>query len=241
MSQPPSDAAVQRILVVSAHPDDTDFGVAGTIATWTDAGKQVTYCVCTDGQAGGFDDSVAREDVPAIRRAEQHRAAELVGVKDVRFLGLVDGELTVSPALIRGITALIREVRPERVVIQSPERDWQRIYRSHPDHLAAGEAAIRAVYPAARNPYAFPELLERGLEPWTVAETWLAAHPTTNHAVDITDTFARKVAAILAHASQHPDPDRIEPMMREGHRATAQEYGLPEGRLAEAFYVVPTG
>ena len=235
------DAEVERVVVVSAHPDDVDFGAAGTVATWTDAGLEVVYCICTDGQAGGFEPGVSRDQIPAIRRAEQLAAAEIVGVKDVRFLGGVDGELAATPELVRDIVTTIRDVRPQRMLIQSAERDWLRIYRSHPDHLVAGEAAIRAIYPAARNPFTFPELLGRGLEPWTVREAWLAAHPTTNHAVDVTTVFDRKVKAILSHRSQHPDPDRIEPMMRGALAANAASFGLPDGTLAEAFFVIPTG
>ncbi|MEJ7757736.1 MAG: PIG-L deacetylase family protein [Nocardioidaceae bacterium] len=235
------DAEVQRVLIVTAHPDDADFGSAGIVAAWTDAGIEVVYCVCTDGQAGGFDEQTPREQIADIRRTEQRAAAEIVGVRDVRFLGGMDGELEVTRQLVSDIAAVIRDVRPDRAVIQSPEREWQRIYRSHPDHLAAGEAAIQAIYPAARNAFAVPELLQQGLQPWTVRETWLAGHPTTNHAVDITASFDRKVRAILAHRSQHPDPDTIDARMRGFATATAQAYGLPAGALAEAYYVVPTG
>lgn len=239
MADPLSDAEVERVLVISAHPDDVDFGAAGTVATWTAAGIDVTYCVCTDGQAGGFDDALDRRDIPAIRRAEQRKAAGEVGVDDVRFLGRVDGELEVDLALVRDISRVIRDVRPQRVLAQSPERDWQFLGRSHPDHLAAGEAVVRAVYPAARNPYAFPELREdEGLQAWTVHDLWLAGHPTSSHAVDVTDVFERKIAAILAHESQHPDPRQLEPRLRQFLAANAQNHGLPEGRLAEAFHVV---
>ena len=235
------DAEVRRVLVVTAHPDDADFGSAGTVTRWTDAGIDVVYCVCTDGQAGGFDPQTPRAEMADIRRAEQRAAAEIAGVHDVRFLGGMDGELTVTRQLVSDITAVIRDVRPNRVLIQSPERDWQRIYRSHPDHLSAGEAAIQAVYPAARNAFAFPELAQQGFAPWTVRETWIAAHPTSNHAVDITATFDRKVRAILAHRSQHPDPEQIDGRMRGFSAAAAGAYGLPAGALAEVYFVVPTG
>ena len=235
------DGEVERVLLVAAHPDDADFGAAGTVAAWTDAGVEVAYCICTDGQAGGFSADIPRDEMPAIRRAEQRAAAEIVGVRDVRFLGRVDGELEPTPDLVRDITAMIRETRPQRMVIPSAERDWARIPRSHPDHLAAGEAAIRAIYPAARNPFALPELLDRGLQPWTVRETWVMAHPSINHAVDVTKTFDRKVQAILAHRSQHPDPAGVEPRIRGFLSANASSYGMPEGSLAEGFFVVTTG
>jgi len=241
VSAPLPDSDVSRVLVVSAHPDDVDFGVAGTVATWTDAGIAVTYGVVTDGQAGGFDRSVPREEVVDVRRKEQRMAAAYVGVEDVRFLGYVDGELEATPRLVGDISRLIRDVRPQRVVIPSPERDYGRIQRSHPDHLAAGKAALDAVYPAARNPFAHPELLEEGLEPWTVADTWLMGHPSGNHVVDVTATFDRKVAAVMAHESQHPDPAGLEAGIREAFSALARRAGLPEGSRAESFFVISTG
>jgi LmbE family N-acetylglucosaminyl deacetylase len=231
---------VDRVLVVVAHPDDVDFGAAGTVATWTDVGIDVTYCLCTDGQAGGFDRTTPRTEIAQIRRHEQANAAKIVGVTDVRFLGGMDGELEVTREVVRDITAVIRDVRPQRVMMPSPERDWSRIGRSHPDHLAAGEATIRAIYPAARNPFAFPDLLEQGLEPWTVQQTWVTAHREVNHYMDVTNTFDRKLAAILAHVSQHPDPEAIEPRMRGFMTANALAAGWP-GRLAEAFFATTTG
>lgn len=238
--RPLPDRDVERVLVVSAHPDDVDFGVAGTVAGWTDAGIEVTYCVVTDGQAGGFDPAVSRADLAGIRRAEQTTAAEIVGVSDVRFLGYVDGELTVSRELVEQLTRVIREVRPQRAVVQSPDRDYSRIFRSHPDHLAAGEAALQAIYPAARNPFAFPDLLAAGLEPWAVPDTWISGHPDTNHVMDVTAGFDRKMRAILAHVSQHADPVSLESRVRTSFGAWAVEAGLAEGSFAEAYLVVPT-
>jgi LmbE family N-acetylglucosaminyl deacetylase len=238
---PALDSAVERVLVITAHPDDVDFGAAGTVATWTDAGLDVVYCVCTDGQAGGFDPGIPRERMPEIRRDEQRRAAALVGVHDVRFLGHVDGELEPSRELVRELVRVIRDVRPGRVLLQSPDRWWDRIGASHPDHLAAGEAAIRAVYPFARNPFAFPELLADGLEPWTVGEVWVMATPDPTEFVDVTAEFDRKVAAILAHESQHPQPDEVRTMVQGWMSGTAERGGLPPGSLAEAFRAHRTG
>lgn len=229
------------MLVVSAHPDDVDFGAAGTVAGWTDDDIAVTYCIVTDGQAGGFDRTVPRDAMVVGRRAEQREAAARVGVEDVRFLGYVDGELEASPKLVGEIARLVRELRPQRMVIPSPERDYARIQRSHPDHLAAGKAALDAIYPVARNPFAHPRLLEEGLEPWTVPETWLMGHPTHNHLVDVTATYDRKVAAILAHESQHQDPGRLASRLREVFAANAADGGLPAEHVAEAFYVLSTG
>jgi LmbE family N-acetylglucosaminyl deacetylase len=239
---PMPDDDVARALVVAAHPDDIDFGAAGTVATWTDAGIEVTYLLCTFGDAGGFDDT-PREQVPALREAEQRAAAEAVGVKDVRFLqGYRDGDLQVTHELVRDISRVIREVQPVRVLAQSPERWWERLPASHPDHLAAGEATVRAVYPAARNPFAYPELAADGLEPWVVPELWLSAHPTRNHWVDITATIDRKLTALRAHVSQtaHMGED-LERFVRDGFASAAREAGWGADRYAEGFHVVRVG
>lgn len=236
-----TDAEVDRILVVTAHPDDVDFGASGTVAGFVKAGKRVTYCVVTDGDAGGFDPTIDRSEIPGIRRAEQSAAAAAVGVTDVRFLGYKDGELTVSHDLRRDISRVIRQVRPQRILIQSPERNWQRIYSSHPDHLAAGEAAIQSVYPDARNPFAHPTLLaDEGLAEWAVPEVWVMAAKESNHWVDITDNFDLKLAALAAHESQTAHLSELPKMLSEWGAMQAAAGGLPEGRLAEGFMVVST-
>lgn len=239
---PDNDSAVSRVLAVAAHPDDLDFGAAGTIAQWTAAGTSVTYLLCTRGDQGGFDDT-PREEMPVLREAEQRAAAKAVGVSDVRFLeGFRDGYLDPTHELQREIVRVIRQVRPERMLIQSPVRHWDRIGASHPDHLAAGEAAIRAIYPAARNPFAYPELLhDEGLEPWVVKQVWLMADPQAGHTVDITAAFDRKLDALHAHRSQTSHMDDLEGMLRMWGERTAQAAGLPAGSLAEAFRIVATG
>jgi len=233
---------VERVLVVTAHPDDVDFGASGTVAGWTAAGIEVTYAIVTNGDAGGSDHSVPREDIPAIRQFEQRAAAAAVGVSDVRFLGYVDGELVVSHDLRRDISRVIRQVRPDRMLIQSPDRNWERIAASHPDHMAAGQAAIQAVYPDARNPFAHPTLLtDEGLEAWTVREVWVMAGTEPNHFVDITDRFDSKIAALRAHESQTGGMEQLDEFVRAWAARNAAAAGLPEGRLAEAFMVVNTG
>jgi LmbE family N-acetylglucosaminyl deacetylase len=239
---PLPDAEVERVLAVAAHPDDIDFGAAGTMATFVDAGLECIYLICTYGDQGGFDET-PREQMPALREAEQRAAAQAVGVKDVRFLdGYRDGWLEPTFELQRDIVRAIRQVRPQRVLIPSPERWWARIHASHPDHLACGEAAIRAIYPAARNPFAWPELIsDEGLEPWTVSEAWLMADPETNHAVDITEVFDRKVAALAAHTSQTGHMgDQLRTLLSEWGHANAATAGMSADRMAECFRVVPT-
>jgi LmbE family N-acetylglucosaminyl deacetylase len=239
---PLDDDQVERVLVVTAHPDDVDFGAAGTVARFTDRGIEVTYCVCTDGDAGGFDLGLARADIPGIRRAEQIAAAKEVGVRDVRFLGYQDGRLTVTLELRRDISRVIRDVRPDRALIPSPERNWARLAASHPDHLAAGEAAIFAVYPDARNPFAHPELLrDEGLAAWTVREVWLMAHPQPDHFVDVSDCLDRKLAALRAHESQTAHIADLDRMVGDWLRRNAELAGLGRDRYAEAFKVVAVG
>lgn len=235
------DAEVARVLVITAHPDDIDFGAAGTIARWTDAGVEVTYCVVTDGAAGGFDEDVPRAEMPALRQAEQVAAAKAVGVRDVRFLGYPDGVLVPTLGLRRDLARVIRQVRPDRVLCPSPERNYVRVGVGHPDHRAAGSAALDAVYPDARNPFAFPELRDReGLAPWKVREVWIFGSPSPTHFVDVTATFPRKIAALSAHASQIENLDDLEERVRGFLSRAASLGGLAEGRLAESFQVLET-
>jgi LmbE family N-acetylglucosaminyl deacetylase len=234
-----ADNEVERSLVVVAHPDDVDFWAGGTVACWTNAGIAVTYCVVSDGDSGGFDPEVPRSAIPGIRRAEQEAAAAVLGVTDVRFLGLPHGCIEPSYPLRRDIARLIRQVRPERVLTWSPEWSWRRFHRNHPDHRAAGEATMSAIFPDARNPFAHPELLdEEGLKPWEVGEAWLIGSPNPNHYVDITDVFERKLAALRAHESQTVHRNRLAEEMRERLTPNSQAAGLPADRLAEAFQVV---
>ncbi|MFB9907149.1 PIG-L deacetylase family protein [Allokutzneria oryzae] len=233
---------IDRALVISAHPDDVDFGAAGTVATWTADGIEVAYCVCTSGEATG-DPGTPREQVARLRENEQRAAAEVVGVSELHFLGHPDGRLTPSMELRRDLSRVIRTFRPDRVLTWSPEFNWDHVVTSHPDHRAAGEAAFAAVYPDARNPHAHPELLAEGLEPWTVRELWLADGPLErrNHAVDITDTMAAKMAALRSHKSQTGAADGLEEGMRTFLADAAARHGLPPGRLAETFQIVHTG
>ncbi|WP_285507281.1 PIG-L deacetylase family protein [Actinokineospora sp. NBRC 105648] len=233
---------VRTALVVCAHPDDVDFGAAGTVAVWTAAGIAVTYCLCTSGEASG-DGSRPAEEVAAVRRAEQRAAAAEVGVTEVIFLEHADGTVEPTIALRRDLTRVIRQVRPDRVLTWSPEINWAMVATAHPDHRAVGAATFAAVYPDARNPNAHPALLrDEGLAPWTVPELWLADAPERlrDHAVDITEHFTRRMAALRAHVSQVGDNPGLEAGMRAHFTAAAARHGLPPGRLAEEFQVVDT-
>src|SRR5580693_85681 len=223
---------VERILVVTAHPDDVDFGVAGSVASWVKAGIDVAYCIVTDGDAGGSDRSISRPEMARIRRIEQTAAAAEVGVTDITFLGYPDGRLTPSIELRRDISRVIRQKTPQRVITQSPNRNFTRIFASHPDHLAAGEATLCAVYPDARNPFAHMELLDKeGLEPYSVAEVWMSAAMGVGQdfqVVDVTETADRKLAALRCHRSQYTDWDALEERVRGWLAITAKTNGLAE-------------
>ena len=232
------NSEVKRVLFVTAHPDDADFGAGGTIKSWTSAGIEVHFCLLTNGDQGGFDDT-PRDQMGPLRQREQRAAADILGVSTIEFLGHRDGHLMPSIELRGEVVRAIRRIKPDRMVIQSPERNWERIYASHPDHLAAGEIAIQAVYPDARNEFAFPELLGEGLEPWTVKEVWVMGNSKRDHYVDVTDHMDDKIAALRAHTSQTSHMD-LETRIKEWGEMLAKEANLPEGRFAEGFMVVST-
>lgn len=230
-----AQGGIERVLAVAAHPDDLDFGASGTVAGLVAAGASVSYCIATSGDAGGFDDT-PREQMGPLREREQRAAGRALGVEDITFLGYQDGELAPSMELRRDISRVIRQIRPQLMLIPSPTRNWARIPASHPDHLAAGEAAINAIYPDARNPFAHKELLrDEGLPAWSVPEVWLMGDPVLDHIVDITDQWPAKLAALHAHVSQVGHRDDLDAFLRQWASEVAADAGLPEGRLAEGF------
>jgi LmbE family N-acetylglucosaminyl deacetylase len=233
---------VERALVIVAHPDDAEFWAGGTIARWIDAGVAVTYCVLTDGETGGYDASVPRDEIPRIRRAEQQQAAALLGVKDVHFFGLAEGELqTRDMQLRRELVRLIRQVRPQRVITWSPEWNWQRFRSCHPDHRATGEITLSVIYPDAGNQFAHLPLRNEGLEAWAVREAWLLNSPYVDHYIDVTNVFERKVAAVRPHQSQAGNRQNLAGELRARIAQNTAAAQLPADRLAEAFQVVATG
>ena len=183
-----------------------------------------------------------------IRRVEQTAAAKVVGVTDLTFLGYPDGELSVTHELRRDISRVIRQKRPDRVVSQSPERSWSRLFASHPDHLAARRErrvgdGPHEPHPDSRNPFAHLELLEHeGLEPHTVRELWMMGSPErVNVWTDVTATADRKLEALRCHRSQYQEWEPLEQRVRAWLRSAAEGAGLGEGASAEAFYRVSTG
>ena len=177
-----------------------------------------------------------------LRQAEQTAAAKQVGVHDLHFLGYPDGRVEPTIGLRRDLARVIRLLRPDRVVCQSPERNYARMGTSHPDHRAVGSAALDAVYPDSRNPFAFPELLaDEKLEPWTVREVWIAGGPApTNMSTSPTPSPARS-RRCGATPARSATPTALEKNLRGWLSRAAEQGGLPEGRLAEVFQIVQTG
>jgi LmbE family N-acetylglucosaminyl deacetylase len=243
-----TDDSLRRVaLVVVAHPDDAEFGCAGTLAAWADEGWDVFLAICTDASGGGSDEATdisaaARQQISATRQAEQQAAATVLGLREVVFLNYPDGVLEPTLVLRREIVRLIRRYRPTRLVCQSPERTWQptlSIARHHPDHLAAGAATIAAMYPAAQNPWDFPELLAEGFLPHKVRELFVMGAPVQNHAVDISATFDRKIAALRAHHSQVGGwIDEAVERLRGWAAENGKAHELP---LAELFHRTENG
>jgi len=210
---------IERAMVIMAHPDDAEFTVAGTVARWAQEGKTVIYVLCTDGSRGSNDPQMELERMVAIRKAEQEAAARVLGVEEVVYLGYEDGTLEPTLALRRDLTRVIRRYRPDIVVCSDPTVRYHDGYLNHPDHRAAGDAVLDAVFPSASTRYIFPELLAEGLEPHTVREVLLRGAPSRNFWVDISDTIELKIAALKKHESQVSHIQDLE----EGIRAWARE------------------
>jgi LmbE family N-acetylglucosaminyl deacetylase len=224
----------KRILVIAAHPDDIEFGAGGSVALWADAGAQITYCLVTDGGAGSNAPDADLKELVRQRQNEQCEAAAIVGVHDVRFLGYPDGTLQPTLELRRELTRLIRELKPERVVISDPTMVFAgNYYINHPDHRAAAEAALYAVFPSAGTRPIFPELLAEGYEPHDVSELYIQFSERPDEIIDITSTMDRKIAALLCHKSQL-GPE-VEKMVREWDAELGKEKGYA---FAEGFRVM---
>jgi LmbE family N-acetylglucosaminyl deacetylase len=224
----------KHLLVIAAHPDDIEFGAAGTIALWTAAGARVTFCMVTDGGAGSNKPDI---DLPALirqRQEEQRAAAAILGVQDVRFMGYKDGVLQPTLELRRDLTRIIRELKPDRVMIQDPTMFFAgNYYINHPDHRAAGEAAAYAVFPSAGTRPIFPELLAEGREPFDPLQLWLMFAVTSETVIDITPHIDQKIEALLCHKSQ------LGPEVVEMVKSWDRETGKPNGyAYAESYHVM---
>ena len=221
-------------MVVFAHPDDAEFGSAGTVASWIRTEASVSYVCVTDGSAGSNEPGARREDLAKVREQEQRAACDVLGVQDVAFLGWPDGYVEATMDLRRAITREVRRFRPDVLITPDPVRFWddERTYINHPDHRAVGVACMNVVNPDAPTRPQFPELLEEGFEPFEIANVWISAFEgDADTFVDISDTIDAKVKALQCHASQiHDWP------VEEWIRARAKERGAPHGmQYAESF------
>ena len=231
----PEPSAPARVLSIHAHPDDQEFTVAGTLAKWARAGSIVVTVCVTSGGAGSNQytpPGMTRAALVPIREAEQREACRVLGISDVVFLGYEDGMLEPSLALRRDLTRVIRRHRPEAVVCGDPTvRFYGTDYLNHPDHRAAAESALDAVFPSAETRLIFPELLDEGLEPHHVGTVFVHGSARPGTVIDIAETLDLKVAALRAHKSQMGEWDPTE-MIRGWAREQGRRHGLA---AAEAF------
>ena len=225
-----------QVMVVTPHPDDAEFGVAGTVARWTAEGKNVIYVVCTNGDKGTSDTNMKPDELARIREREQLAAAKLLGVSEVIFLRYADQTLEDTPEFRKKLVRLIRMYKPETVVTAAPYRG----YLWHRDHRITSRVTLDAIFPYARDFLAYPDLLEQGFQPHKVKEVLLWGAEESNYRSDITDTFDIKIAALLCHKSQISDNPStgLKERMRERHQMLAQE---EDYELAEAFHRVEIG
>jgi LmbE family N-acetylglucosaminyl deacetylase len=228
-------SALQRILCISAHPDDNEFVIGGSVVGWAREGRSVTFCLVTDGSAGTNEHTPSPEGLVAVREQETREAARILGVSEVIFLGYTDGIVEPTLALRRDLTRVIRRHRPDVVVCGDPTvRFYGNDYINHPDHRATSSAALDAVFPSAETRAIFPELLEEGLDPHKVKQVFISAPParTANTWVDITDTIEVKCAALHAHVSQIGPGEWLEPMIQGWAGRDGKRIGV---KYAEAF------
>ena len=231
-----SDGAhYQRAMVVVAHPDDAEWGCAGTVAKWCAEGWEVVYVLCTDGSKGSEDPEMTSGRLVEIRKQEQLDAGKVLGLKDIVFLGYEDSMLEPTLELRRDIAREIRRHRPDVLICMNPVRSVDgEGYLGHPDHFASGEAALSAVFPSSRDRLTFPELLREGLEPHKVKEVWMMFHgDTADKFVDVSAHMDTAVDALKQHETQVSEED-AEFDMRQWRNSTGKKVGF---EFAEAFKV----
>lgn len=221
------------IMVLSAHPDDAEFGVAGTVAHWIRDNKQVVYVICTNGDKGTSDPDLKPAQLVKIREQEQKAAADLLGVQEVVFMGHPDQGLEDTPEFRKEVVRLIRIYRPHTIVTSDPYRR----YIWHRDHRIIGQVALDAVFPFARDHLAYPDMLAEGLQPHKVKEIWFWGTDDINHRIDITATFDLKLNALRCHASQVREFQfkNLERWLKKRCREMADGEGYD---LAEGFHRV---
>jgi LmbE family N-acetylglucosaminyl deacetylase len=234
MPDAPQKPPIQRVLVITAHPDDSEFGAGGTVAKLVREGMHVSYCIVTNGNKGSGDRGMTPERLARIREEEQRAAARVLGVETVDFLGFPDCEVEDTRESRLAVTAAIRRHRPDRLIIQNPHRT-KNLGASHRDHRTVAGIALDCVYPLARDHMAFPELLAQGLEPHKVREVYLMWWESPELVVDISDTIDLKIKALACHASQFKDFAGVEKRVRD----RGAELGKPRGyAYAETFDLI---
>ncbi len=222
--------SIRRVLVFTAHPDDSEFGAGGTLAKLVKEGKEVGLVVVTNGDKGASDRAMTSARLAAIRAEEQRNAARTLGIEQVTFLGYPDGEVEDTREVRRDVAREIRRHRPDLVVCQNPQRTYN-LGASHRDHRTVGGVVLDCVYPLARDHLAFPELLPE-FEPHTVREVYVMQWQNPHVVVDISDVMDLKIRALACHASQFRDFAAVEKRVRE----RAAELGRPKGyAYAECF------
>ncbi len=235
-AEAPHDWRPGRFMVIAAHPDDADFGPAATAARWIDAGSEGWLVCCTSGDQGGEDPFMDPLELAAVREREQRAAAEVVGYAGVTFLHMPDGALVNDLILREHLVREIRTFRPDAVLATDPETLFYRDSGvNHTDHRAAGFAAVDAVYPAARNPMAFPSLARGGLAAQRVRRLYLFWTEKPNAYVDTTATVVRKIDALRCHESQLKDFGRVEGWIREWSGELGKRIGV---EAADGFHVI---
>lgn len=227
-----------RVLLIQAHPDDAEFSCAGTIAKWASAGAEIHYCSITSGDKGSEDATLTGVSLANMREEEQRHACHILGVTSITFLGYPDAMLVPDLNLRRELVRVMRRVRPTTLVCQDPTMRYAgREYINHPDHVAAGEASLAAVFPSVRDRMTFPELLQEGLEPHKVSNIYIYGAAEPDCWIDITGTMETKIAALKAHTSQLGDWDPTEMIQEWGRRSAYTNPSKREGSgpYAEAF------
>lgn len=223
----------EKVLVISPHPDDVDFGCSGTIAKWSRTGMEIVYVICTSGDKGTDDPQMRPETLAAMREEEQRRAAGVVGVRQVSFLRLKDGEIENNRMFREILVRMIRTYRPDVILTMDPANTlFENPYVSHSDHRATALAAFDAIYPAARNRNFFPEQLKEGLAPHSVDRIYFFGTDRPNTWIDITETIEAKTHALRCHKSQMADFENLEAWVRERYSEVGRERGMT---YAEAF------
>lgn len=232
---PPAEATgPRRVVVIMAHPDDAEFSCGGTVAKWAAAGDEVTFVLLTSGDQGSDDLEMTPERLIAIREEEQRAACKVLGIGEPIFLRLPDGLLTPDIATRKIVTRILRQLKPHVVICQDPSVLWvEQVYLNHPDHRAAGQVVIDAIFPATGNPMSFRELRGEGLDAWKIREVYLGGTTHADIWVDITETMDVKINALRAHACQLGDWDPTEEMHKWAREEAARHPG--NGELVEGY------